>query len=188
MSLAAALALSVLLTATDQPVAAQPAAPAVSRFQQVDDKLYRGAQPDAEGFRQLRDLGVRIVINLRSERDALKTDERRLVESLGMRYISLPVKDGNFFTRSRIIPEDTIGKFFAALDAAEGPVFVHCQRGADRTGALAALYRIARNGWDNQRAYAEARALGMRSWYSGLKRQILGFRPSADSTPAIPRS
>lgn len=187
MWLAAALSVSVLLTAADQPVAAQPVAPAVSRFHQVDDKLYRGAQPGAEGFRQLRDLGVRIVVNLRSERDAVKTGERRIVESLGMRYVSLPVRDGNFFTRSRIIPDETIAKFFETLDAAEGPVFVHCRRGADRTGALAALYRIARNGWDNERAYAEARAIGMRSWYSGLKRQILTFKPIAGSTPATPR-
>jgi protein tyrosine/serine phosphatase len=100
-----------------------------------------------------------------------------MVESLGMRYISLPIEDGNFFTRSRVVSGETIERFFGALDAARGPVFVHCHRGADRTGALVAFYRIARNGWNNQRAYEEARTIGLRSWYTGLKRQILAFKP-----------
>jgi uncharacterized protein (TIGR01244 family) len=147
----------------------------IERFHRVDERLYRGAQPDAAGFRYLRDLGIRTVINLREEADAARLDEQRMVESLGMRYVHLPVADGNFFTRSRTIPEETVGQFFGALDADRGPVFVHCRRGADRTGAIVSFYRIARNQWDGGRAYAEARTLGMRSWYQGLKRQIEQF-------------
>jgi protein tyrosine/serine phosphatase len=54
-------------------------------------------------------------------------------------------------------------------------VFVHCHRGADRTGALVSFYRIVRHNWDSVRAYAEARQIGMRSWYTGLRRQIEEF-------------
>lgn len=175
MTAAFAWTLALILQAPPPAIPAQAAA--VSRFYQVDDKLYRGAQPDANGFKSLRALGIETVINLRTEADAIKTEEQRIVESLGMRYISLPIKDGNFFTRSRVVPEETIRQFFEALDAAGGRVFVHCHRGADRTGALVAFYRIARNGWNNQRAYEEARTIGMRSWYSGLKQQILAFKP-----------
>lgn len=163
--------------------ATPPAVTAIARFHQVDGRLYRGAQPDAEGLRQLRALGIRAVINLRSEEDTLTRQERQIVESLGMRYVPLPIADGNFFTRSRVVPADVVRKFFAAVDASGGPVFVHCQRGADRTGTLVALYRIVRHGWDNQRAYAEARTIGMRSWYSGFKQQILSFRPSPELMP-----
>jgi uncharacterized protein (TIGR01244 family) len=171
-----------------QPSAAQTQPVGVDRFNQVDDKLYRGAQPDAEGFKHLKNLGIHTVINLRTEKDAEKTGERRIVESLGMRYISIPIEDGSFFTRSRIIPDEAIRKFFEEFDAAAGPVFVHCRRGADRTGALVAFYRVARNGWDNQRAYEEARAVGMRSWYSGLKRQILNFKAGPAFLSGTPRS
>ena len=170
----------VLQTQTAPSVTPMPDLSAVSRFQKVDAKLFRGAQPDARGLRQLRDLGIQTVINLRGEQDALTEQEQRTVESLGMRYLLLPIADGNFFTPSRVVPEDVVRKFFAAVDSATGPVFVHCRRGADRTGTLVALYRIARHGWDNQRAYAEARALGMRWWYSGFKRQILAFRPGPE--------
>jgi protein tyrosine/serine phosphatase len=159
----------------DEPSGVAP----IERFYRVDTRLYRGAQPGDAGFRYLQSLGVRTVVNLRDEQDALRTREQHIVESLGMRYVHLPVKDGSFFTRSRRIPEQTIQAFFdliATKDA--GPVFVHCRRGADRTGALVGFYRIARNGWSAERAYDEARAIGMRSWYTGLKRQIEEFAAS----------
>src|SRR5512135_3907708 len=83
-----------------------PDVTAIARFHQVDGRLYRGAQPDAEGLRQLRALGIHAVINLRSEEDTLTRQEQRVVESLGMRYVPLPIADGNFFTRSRVVPPD----------------------------------------------------------------------------------
>ena len=148
----------------------------IDRFQRVDERLYRGAQPDAEGFRYLQQLGVRTVINLREEADAIRTDERRIVESLGMKYVHLPVKDGSFFTGARRIPEDTVRAFLDLVGTtAPGPMFVHCRRGADRTGALVGLYRIARYGWSSAEAIAEARQVGMRWWYVGLRRQLAEF-------------
>ena len=148
----------------------------IQRFHRVDDGLYRGAQPTEAGFRRLKELGVRTVVNLRMDADAKRTNEKQIVESLGMRYIQLSVEDGNFFTRSRTIPDTVIKQFFSVIGQSDhGPVFVHCHRGADRTGAMVAFYRIARHGWDSERALKEARALGMRSWYRGLQDQIARF-------------
>ena len=176
---AAIVAVVLVCGAAPQRVLAEDSAIApIERFGRVDDRLYRGAQPGVHGFRYLQRLGIRTVVNLRDE-DADGTGEQQIVESLGMRYVHMPVKDGNFFTRARRIPEDTIRAFFDLLDTQDvGPVFVHCRRGADRTGALVGFYRIARNGWSAERAYDEARAIGMRSWYTGLKRQIEEFGAS----------
>jgi protein tyrosine/serine phosphatase len=149
----------------------------IDRLHRVDDRMYRGAQPDAEGFRHLRDLGVRTVINFREEADAIRTGEQKIVESLGMRYVQLPIKDGNFFTWYRRIPEETVRRFFAILTTEQGPFFVHCRRGTDRTGAMVAFYRMTHNGWEASRARAEAGAVGMRFWYRGLRRQISAFDP-----------
>lgn len=176
----ALLVVLVFTAAASLEAAADEKAAPIERFQRVDDRLYRGAQPDAAGFRYLRDLGVRTIVNLRMEADAVKTGEQKIVEALGMRYVNLPVEDGNFFTRSRRIPDDVVGKFFEVFDAPDsGPIFVHCHRGADRTGAIVSFYRIARQGWDGVRAYAEAREVGMRSWYQGLKQQIEEFSQHA---------
>jgi protein tyrosine phosphatase (PTP) superfamily phosphohydrolase (DUF442 family) len=168
----------MLVTLTFVPVQARAAdaTSPIERFVQVDDRLFRGAQPDVEGFKYLRDLGVRTIINLRLAKDAERLNEKEIVESLGMKYVNIPVEDGNFFTRSRRIPPEAIQSFFKTIDASDsGPVFVHCHRGADRTGALVSFYRIVRHNWDSARAYAEARQIGMRSWYKGLQRQIEEF-------------
>jgi protein tyrosine phosphatase (PTP) superfamily phosphohydrolase (DUF442 family) len=175
----AARLLSLMLVTTilvPIPAKAADATAPIERLFQVDDRLFRGAQPDLAGFKYLRDLGVRTIINLREAKDAERLNERQIVESLGMKYVNIPIKDGNFFTRSRRIPPEAIRSFFQAIDASDpGAVFVHCHRGADRTGALVSFYRIVRHNWDSVRAYAEARQIGMRSWYKGLQQQIEEF-------------
>jgi protein-tyrosine phosphatase len=69
-------------------------------------------------------------------------------------------------------------------DAAAGPVFVHCRRGADRTGTVLACYRIAHDGWDNSKALSEARSLGM-SWIErAMQSYVLHY--AAAPAPAKP--
>jgi protein tyrosine/serine phosphatase len=197
-ALGSALALALVLP-IDASLADTIGPAPITRFERVDSHLFRGGQPDAKGFRYLRDLGIRTIINLRDDDSA--TAERQLVESLGMRYVSLPMKVGNFFSRSHSIPEEAIRQFFEVMDAAAslsgpreggpavqaaGPVFIHCRRGADRTGAMVAFYRIRHHGWTAARAYAEARDLGMRWWHNGLKRQIAIFA-GTNPVPSDPR-
>jgi len=51
------------------------------------------------------------------------------------------------------------------------------QRGADRAGVFAALYRMAIQGWTAQKAYDEALDIGMRWYFIGLISQIYDFHP-----------
>ena len=57
------------------------------------------------------------------------------------------------------------------------PVFIHCQRGADRTGTVIACYRILTQGWTNAQAMKEAESLGLASFQTGKKHFILGWNP-----------
>jgi uncharacterized protein (TIGR01244 family) len=150
----------------------------IARFHQVDEHLYRGAQPTTQGLTRLQAFGVRTIVNIRDEGDAAVENERRVVESLGMRFVHIPIKDGNIFNWSRRIPAEAVTRFFEVLGSVPGPVFIHCKRGTDRTGALVAIYRIARNGWDTTRALKEANERGMRPWYRGLRKQIQTFDSS----------
>lgn len=151
----------------------------IKRFIQVDNRLWRGSQPDADGFRALRDLGVRTIVSLRNDEA-----ERRVVESLGMTFVHIPVTMKPF-GMSGELPSDAIARFFAIVDnPANGSVFLHCRRGADRTGTFVALYRIARQGWDPDRAYDEARGLGMRWWHSHVKDQLKSLSASIGPAPA----
>lgn len=155
-----------------------PASPRadILRFRQVDRGLYRGGQPDAQGFEQLKQLGIRTIVNLRND-----DEERRVVEALGMRYVALPVTlrpfgFGEGFSRQ------LIQRFFEVVDDAEsGPVFVHCRHGRDRTGTMVALYRILRQGWTPEAAYDEARAIGMKWWHFRVRSLLenVGTPPGA---------
>jgi protein tyrosine/serine phosphatase len=143
----------------------------VPRFLVVGDGLYRGGQPSAAGFQMLKDKGIKTVINLRAEDNS----EAKVVEKLGMHYIQIPVDEVVPWSQ---IPPAAIAKYFEIVNnPANYPIFFHCKRGADRTGAMAALYRVAVQGWDKKKAYDEARGIGMRWYFTGLKAQIMEFHP-----------
>lgn len=128
----------------------------VPNFHQVDDHLYRGAQPTAAGFQNLAKLGIKTVIDLREPGDRSRTEEEA-VAAAGMHYIHVPL-NGYHAPSS-----DQIAKLLNMLNEDSGPIFIHCKRGADRTGTVVACYRIAHQNWPNDKALAEAKQFGM-SW------------------------
>jgi protein tyrosine/serine phosphatase len=164
------------------PVAESAGEGDIPRFTVLADGLYRGGQPSSKGFQFLKEKGVKTVINLRAEDNS----EAKLVERLGMNYVQIPVSEVLPWSQ---IPQAAIAKYFEIINSpANYPIFFHCRRGADRTGALAALYRIALQGWDAKKAYDEARDIGMRWYFSGLKSQIYDFKPpvrAGELQPAI---
>lgn len=140
----------------------------IPRFQMIAAGLYRGGQPGREGFEYLKKYGIKTVINLRTE-----NDEEPIVKELGMNYVHIPISIKMWSK----IPRPAIEHYFKILnDPSNYPIFFHCKRGADRTGALAGFYRIAVQGWDPKKAYSEARDIGMRWWYPAIKKQIHSFK------------
>lgn len=113
-------------------------------FHRVADGLYRGAQPTAAGFKELKALGVKTVVNLRS----FNSDRDELGDT-GLGYEHITMKAWH--------PErKEIVRFLQIVtDKERAPVFVHCQHGADRTGTMCAIYRIAIEGWSKDDARAE---------------------------------
>ena len=131
----------------------------IPNFHQVNDLVFRGAQPTEEAWPGLARLGVRTVVDLRRESEHSLAAESLAVQAAGMRYVSIPM---NGFDVPRT---DQITQVIDVLNAGT-PVFVHCKLGCDRTGAVIAAYRIEHDGWDNSRALDEALTCGMH-WYSG---------------------
>ena len=152
------------------PPAEIPAPGAIPRFMMIADGLYRGGQPTEKGYELLKQRGIKTVVNLRME-----YDEGKIVQKLGMNYVQIPIEEVRPWSQ---IPPAAVAKYFEILNnPANYPIFFHCQRGADRTGAMAALYRMAIQGWDAKKAYSEARNIGMRWWYAGLREQLYTFHP-----------
>ena len=145
----------------------------IKNFHQVDQHLYRGAQPNDEGFASLAKIGVKTIIDLREPGERSQY-EQSAVTAAGMKYINVPMT-------GLTPPSDSeITKILGILeDGSSGPVFVHCMRGADRTGAVIAAYRIEHDGWANNRALSEAKAMGMSFFQLPRKSFIQGFQPRA---------
>jgi protein tyrosine/serine phosphatase len=178
-----ARAFPALLVAASFPLFAADAnpAPGVPNFHAVNDHIYRGAQPSAEGFANLSKLGVKTVIDLRRGSEQEKS-EQGAVEHAGMRYVHVPLSG------YRAPSDQDMARLLAMLDDSTGwPVFVHCQRGADRTGTVIACYRIEHDHWNNEKALDEAKLHGMGWTEVGMKWYILHFHPPAMVQAALPR-
>lgn len=179
------LALILVMALLSVPVCAKcsadPAAPGVPNFHRVNGSIYRGGQPTAQGWTSLERLGVKTVIDLRREGEHSTKAEQQAVEAAGMHYVNVPMK-------GIVAPTDeTILKVLALLQSSSGgPVFVHCRRGVDRTGTVIACYRIAHDGWKNQKALDEAKSYGMHWFEIGLKRYVLTFSPTPQRVSAAP--
>ena len=159
-----------------------PSSVELPKFSRVNERLYRGAQPTEEGFRKLRELGIKTVINLRAE-DEEGLAEKAMVERLGLRYRNLALPGMSSPT------DDQVARVMSIIDAPEaGPVFVHCRRGSDRTGTIVAVYRISHEGWTGEQALAEAKRHGL-SWAEfGMKRYIAAWYKRHAKPEQIPPS
>jgi protein tyrosine/serine phosphatase len=155
--------------------------PGLPNLHKVSDDLYRGAQPTAEGIAELKTLGVKTVINLRDG-----DTDRKVLAGSGLAYELIPM------TAWRPHDDDVVQFLRVATDESRLPAFVHCRRGADRTGMMVAIYRVAVQGWEKEQAIAEMTQGGFRfnsGWQNlvqyirdldidAIKRQA-GLAPSA---------
>lgn len=140
-------------------------------FHRVNEHLYRGGQPSAEGLAALRDMGVKTVLNLRPPGEQTLNEEN-LLKSWGIQYINIPMPALGAPSR------ESVERALDILHSDKGwPVFVHCHRGADRTGTVVACYRMSHDCWTNSRALEEAQRFGLASVQTGKKHFILAWNP-----------
>jgi tyrosine-protein phosphatase SIW14 len=131
----------------------------------VSEFLFRGAQPHLPDLAELKKIGITTIVDLRAEFPATRDQERSRAESLGIRFVSLPV--GGFSNPTSA----QLAEFFNLLRASPPQkIFVHCQYGEDRTGVFIAAYRIAFDHWSSDQAFSEMLAFGFnRSWHPSME-------------------
>ena len=150
---------------------AAPDAQGVPNFHQVNEHLYRGARPTIQGITSLAKLRVKTVLDLR-ETGAETVAEEKAVKAAGMIYVSIPMNG------TRAPSNEQVARALGVFDDdSAAPVFVHCKRGADRTGTVVACYRIAHDHWDNQRALNEAKSDGMHWFELSMQRFVVHYSP-----------
>ena len=123
-----------------QPVALK----GVPNLHKVSDRLYRSAQPTAEGMKNLKGMGIETIVSLRSFHS-----DRDEIGYTGLAYEHIYMKAWH--------PEEKEVVRFLQIVTNPGrmPVLVHCQHGADRTGTMCAVYRVAVQGWTKDEAIKE---------------------------------
>ena len=107
----------------------------------VSDGLIRGAQPTEEGLAALKAMGVKTVVNL----EVFHDDPHRS----GLDFVEIK------FQTWQPQREQVVEFLRTMSDPARRPVYVHCYHGSDRTGTMAAMYRIVFEGWTKPQAIEE---------------------------------
>ncbi|AOJ35728.1 dual specificity protein phosphatase family protein [Burkholderia metallica] len=160
MKIAFLAALAVALAALVPPAHADPAAASsvrpikwaqsltdghVNNLHRITPTLYRSAQLSRADVPELQKLGIRKVISFRS----FHSDDAILAGTqIRMQRIRINTWD--------IRDEDMVTALKALRTAdQDGPVLIHCQHGADRTGLVSALYRMVYQGWTREQALDE---------------------------------
>ena len=123
------------------------------------DGLSPAGQPDEAALKVFAENGYQTVIDLRTDGEERGFDEPAVVEELGMNYVSLPIGRGAIsFESARQLDE--------LMEAADGPVLLHCGSG-NRVGALLALRASLQGASD-----AEAIKIGTDAGMTGLVKTV----------------
>jgi protein tyrosine phosphatase (PTP) superfamily phosphohydrolase (DUF442 family) len=140
----------------------------IKNFGRMDERFYRGARPQRlADVQALKDIGINTVVNLQAEAEP---EERQWVESLGMKYVQIPMVAKKYPT------EESVAAFLKLVDdPATGKFFLHCAGGRHRTGALGAVYRYEKYGWDYDQVYAEMKKFDFYTrWGHGSFKEFVG--------------
>lgn len=118
----------------------------------IPGKLYRGSAPSPKDVLELKDkLGVRKIVSL----DRVSGEKiSRTCKLLGIEQIKL------YIDHSRKSLYDFLSQDMKSLFLEDGPTFVHCYEGKDRTGLASALVKCKFFGVNPEKAIQEAKSLG----------------------------
>ena len=159
----------VLVLLASAPAQSEPRHEELPNFHQVNAQLYRGAQPRRGGIQRLTQFGVKTIINLRDDDERASAEERE-ARAAGLRYFNVSMAGHAKPT------DEQVERVLSIINAPENqPVFVHCKRGADRTGTIIAAYRISHDKWTSGRAKEEANRYGMRWTQFEMKDYITDY-------------
>ena len=158
-----------------------------SAIVEVSPSVYRGPRPTDRDLSYLAKLGVRTDINLQGgdlDNFGLETlvsywepgelpenilQEKKQAEGLSLRFAHFPLNSLAPLTASE---DQAIDQILELMNSpAARPVFIHCEKGVDRTGLLIALYHLKyQTGWSVDSAYQEWLDLGhggVHEWFTG---------------------
>ena len=171
------------VTTSGRPYARLLAAEAgIPRFAEICPGLARGGDPTERGLCYLKSNGYRTVVSFLED-----SAESTFVVNSGMTYVHIPIRSS--FFGSDLPTDEQVSRFLSvAGDTTLYPMFIHCHAGKDRTGAMAAIYRVHACGWSKEDAMDEMAGFGFSSRYKRLRGFVRDYpMPAvAASAPGAP--
>lgn len=135
-------------TVASRPDWATPVAPSFNLYR-MSPTLFRSALPHRENLDLLRTLKIGTVVSF------IRDDDRAWAGDAPIRLVSLPIH------ADRVDDDEVLEALRIVKDAeGEGLVLMHCKHGVNRTGLMAAMYRIVVQGWSREDALAEMHGAG----------------------------
>lgn len=131
---------------TTQARPAQWAQPIATQYNlyQMSPTLYRSALPDSAAQPLLDKLHIATVINFLPDADS------SWLNTPGVAQVQLP------YRTNHVDDADVLAALRTIQTAqAQGPVLMHCKHGSDRTGLMAAMYRVVVQDWSKEDALKE---------------------------------
>ena len=146
----------------------------------INDSLYRGAQPNAQGREELKKLGITTIIDLRAEDRPKSEWEKKEAERLGIHFVQIPIAGFAAPTNEEVV------QFLSLVRDPQQKVFVHCLLGEDRTGVFIATYRMSVQRWPVTQALHEMNSFGFNGfWHPAMKAFVRDFPARLSSAPAF---
>ena len=155
--------LLVLLFVTSTAIASavqteKPTVLGIDNYTRVDASAGCGGTTSTDAYPALKREGYAAVINLRqADEPGVNIEQAKAAASAsGLKYIHVPIN-------GRTPQAESVDAFLAAVkDPANSPVYIHCAT-ANRVGAVWLVKRVLVDGWDVEKATAEAERIGLRS-------------------------
>lgn len=148
----------------------------IKNFGQMDDRFYRGAQPKEQDYKDLAQLGIKTIIDLREDPEEYS---KSAVESAGMTYVNIPMIAKKYPT-----PEATATFLKTVNDPTTGKFYVHCAGGRHRTGVMGAVYRFNFYNWNFDQVYKEMKQYDFyTSWGHGAFKDFVKDYAQKHQTP-----
>jgi uncharacterized protein (TIGR01244 family) len=119
----------------------------------INPELTVAGQITAEQLQQAAQAGFKSILNLRSpSEEGYWSEEQQQVESLGLRYLNLPVKVEE-------LTDELTTQILQQIDQLPKPALIHCGVSM-RAGAMALMNVATRQGMTPQQAFELAQTIG----------------------------
>jgi uncharacterized protein (TIGR01244 family) len=126
----------------------------IRNFFRVTEQFCTGGQPSMENLQEMKEQGVRSVVNLRQASEYNFEEEASIAKQLELRYFHIPVDKNN-------LKDEQVDEFLKVTsDAKNRPIFIHCAS-ANRVGAFWMIRRALVDNWNVEDAETEGRKMGM---------------------------